>query len=34
MPRPWVTMSPNNSGFGDKFKAGRRPEPIGETGKN
>ena len=26
--------SPNNSGFGDKFKAGRRPEPIGETGKN
>ncbi|MFI5458269.1 MAG: ThuA domain-containing protein [Isosphaerales bacterium] len=25
--------APNNSGFGDKFKAGRRPEPIGETKK-
>ena len=24
---------PNNSGFGAKFKAGRRPESIGETGK-
>jgi len=25
--------APNNSGFGDKFKVGRRPEPIGETVK-
>jgi type 1 glutamine amidotransferase len=25
--------TPNNSGFGDKFKAGRRPEPIGATVK-
>jgi type 1 glutamine amidotransferase len=24
---------PNNSGFGDKFKRGRRPEPIGENEK-
>jgi type 1 glutamine amidotransferase len=24
---------PNNSGFGAKFKAGRRPEPIGEAAK-
>jgi type 1 glutamine amidotransferase len=24
--------APNNSGFGDKFKAGKRPAPIGGTG--
>ena len=24
---------PNNSGFGDKFKAGKKPEPIGDGPK-
>jgi hypothetical protein len=25
--------TPNNSAFGDNFKAGRRPEPMGATAK-